>query len=114
MGLIDNLETHENGKYIRVVDLRNALEGKKVVSKGQFMAVVERNLGYCTATERIHSFIDYIQEEAENYDYACQDCGMEIDQGRWEAGRELEIFMFDQSWVVARDKAIQGEEDEIS
>lgn len=104
MSLVDELDKYENGKYVRVVELREAMEGRKLVQKNEFMAVLEQNIGFCNPEERIHTFADFSFDEQKEV-YYCRECNSEIDIGRYEAGQTIEMFLFDKSWIAAKREA---------
>lgn len=108
MRILDELETHENGKYIRKKDLKDYMEGRKIIQKNQFMANLEQNLGFCTVEDRIHAFSDFNFDEQIDA-YFCVKCNMEIDSERYVAGQQLELFLFDEPWIKVKESATDGE-----
>lgn len=102
------LEKHENGKYYLADEVDNLLRGSRLVKKDEFMEVLEKSLGWCPVNERVHTFLDFTLGETSDK-YTCMSCDIDIDYGRYEAGKEIELLVLNKSWVKLKEEKEDGE-----
>lgn len=73
-----------------------------LIDQEDFLEYVEIQLGYCSVQNRAHTFVDF-EFDTEQY-FVCNECGMKIEEDKWEAGRSFEMFLMGESWVIRKEK----------